>query len=268
MNERLFLKILLVLFSGLIAAELLLVMLFGLRLELILLCFIIVTALTGILYVGRLLSMEIADIDSVSMRRAKQKSIDIMQDRLKEYTVDEEFLGASALGREKGNHQKQSSNKEYINSNVSTAPNTGSIEEAIRAHAGMYGGLRELLKEMEKIDETSFDRLVKKVGIGRVSREVVINRILQMLDEERDSTKSIAEEQPAMPGFSLDRESFDLYIQRNMSSSESEHESTDNGFSVELDQEGLSRGTGAMPEDFSHDPQAVFSKLKKSGSNS
>jgi len=268
MNERLFLKILLVLFSGLIAVEMLLVMLFGLRLELILLCFIIVIALTGILYVGRLLSMESTDIDSVSMRRAKQKSIDIMQDRLKEYTVDEEFLGATALSREHGNHQKQSINEEHIDSKVYTAPNTGSIAETIRAHAGIYGGLGELLKEIEKIDESSFDRLVKKVGIGRVSREEVINRIIQMLDDERDVTKSIAEKQPALAGFSLDRESFDLYIQRNMSSSESEHESADKGFSVELDQEGLSRGTGAMPEDFSHDPKAVFSKLKKSGSNS
>ena len=47
MNERFFLKILLVLFCGLIAAEVLVVSLFGLKLELILLCFIVASALTG-----------------------------------------------------------------------------------------------------------------------------------------------------------------------------------------------------------------------------
>ena len=55
MNERFFLKLLLALFAGLIVAEVVVVALFGLRLELILLCFIVVAALTGIAFVVRLL---------------------------------------------------------------------------------------------------------------------------------------------------------------------------------------------------------------------
>ena len=55
MNERFFLKLLLALFSGLIAAELLVVGLFGLRLELIMLLFILAAALTGMVIVARLL---------------------------------------------------------------------------------------------------------------------------------------------------------------------------------------------------------------------
>ena len=72
MNERFFLKLLLFLFTGLIVAEALVVALFGLRLELILLCFIVVAALTGITFVVRLLLGERKEIDSVSMRRAMQ----------------------------------------------------------------------------------------------------------------------------------------------------------------------------------------------------
>jgi hypothetical protein len=44
MNDRFFLKLLLALFAGLIAAEVLVVVLFGLRLELILFCFILTSS--------------------------------------------------------------------------------------------------------------------------------------------------------------------------------------------------------------------------------
>lgn len=100
MNERVFLKLLLVLFAGLIAAEVLVVVLFGLRLELILLCFIVVAALTGIAFVVRLLQGDRREIETVSMRRAMQKSGGIMQERLGDYAVDEEFMGGkTARGR-------------------------------------------------------------------------------------------------------------------------------------------------------------------------
>ena len=96
-NERLLLKLLLALFSGLIAAELLVVALFGFRLELMLFCFILAAALTGILVVVRLLGQQRSDIDSVSARRVKAKRSDVMRDRLKDYGVDEEFLGGSGV---------------------------------------------------------------------------------------------------------------------------------------------------------------------------
>jgi hypothetical protein len=268
MNERFFLKLLLVLFSGLIFAELLVVLFFGLKLELILLCFILVAALTGIVFIVRLLFTERKAIDSVSMRRAKEKSNDIMQDRLKEYTVDEEFLGPKFLNRRTGDFQESSFQEHFASAKESILPIADPVEKAIRGHAEMYGGLGELLKAIEKIDEPSFDRLVRTAGFGRVSREEIMHRIALMADKERDSGKSIEENRATLPGFSLDRESFDLYIQRNMSSSESEQESADKGLSVELDQEALSKGTGTMPEDFSHDPKAVFSKLNKPGSRS
>jgi len=268
MNERIFLKLLLALFSGLIAAEVLVVVLFGLRLELILLCFIVVAALIGIAFVVRFLFAERAnDIDSVSMRRAKEKKTDIMQDRLKEYDVDEEFLGGKALNRGKWNPQKpslaHSSGREEP-----VLPVTASIEEAIRVHAEMYGGLGELLQMIEKIDDASFDRLVKKVGFGDVSREEVILKITLMTNGNSKACESDREEKCVLEGHSMDRESFDEYIQRCMNVADEESESADNGFSVELDSVALSRGTGAMPADFSHDPKAVFSKLNKPGASS
>ena len=109
MNERLFLKLLLALFSGLIVAELFVVLFFGFRLELLLFWFILAVAFSGILVVIRLLGQQRTEIDSVSSRRAKMKRSDVMRDRLIEYSVDEEFLGAESFTQGKGDQQKPSS---------------------------------------------------------------------------------------------------------------------------------------------------------------
>ena len=251
MNERFFLKILLVLFCGLIAAEVLVVALFGLKLELILLCFIVVAALTGILFVLRLLLAERNDIDSVSMRRAKEKSSGIMQDHLKEYSVDEEFLGGK--------------DKHRAGSEEPVLPVRESIEDAIRVHAEMYGGLGELLQMIEKIDDASFERFVKQVGFGEISREEVMLKITFMTNGELNAAECNRVEQSIIEGHSMDKASFDDYIRRCMNVSDEESESADKGFSVELDSAALSKGTVPMPTDFSHDPKAVFSKLNKPG---
>ena len=183
MNERFFLKMLLILFAGLIAAEVLVVAIFGLRLELILLCFIVAAALTGIAFVVRLLLGERTEIDSVSMRRAREKRGGVMQDRLRDYGVDEEFLGGKTLKRPKGNAPASVLSEQLRGGSNQPAVPAVSIEEAIRVHAEMYGGLGELLKLMKKIDEASFGRLVQKAGLGDLSREEVMIKIGLMVQE-------------------------------------------------------------------------------------
>ncbi len=108
MTERLFLKLLLTLFSSLLAAELLLVLLFGFRLDLIAFAFVIAVALTGIVIVVHLMAQPRPEIDSVSARRAKAKRSDVMRDRLSAYTVDEEFLGGKRFTESPISHQAPS----------------------------------------------------------------------------------------------------------------------------------------------------------------
>jgi hypothetical protein len=268
MNERVFLKLLLFLFAGLIAAEALVVALFGLRLELILLCFIVAAALTGIVFVVRLLQGERSEIDSVSKRRAMQKRGGIMQDRLKEYEVDEEFIGGKTVKRPKGRSASPVDSGLQGSSSLSAAPVTVSIEEAIRVHAEMYGGLGQLLQMLENIDEASFGRLVQKAGLGDLSREEVLLKITCMVEEHSFSGASAGEKPCILEGHSMDRESFDEYIRRCMNGAEEDAESADNGFSVELDGAALSKGAGVPPADFSHDPKSVISSLKRAGEQS
>ena len=270
MNERFFLKLLLVLFAGLIAAEVLVVVLFGLRLELILFCFIVAAALTGIAFVVRLLLGERTQIDSVSMRRAREMRDGVMQERLGEYGVDEEFLGGKVVRRPKGSVSRSAlSQQRPVSSSQSAAPVTVSIEEAIRVHAEMYGGLGQLLQMIENIDEAAFGRLVQKAAMGDLSRKEVMLKIALMVDESSLSGGADGEAEGESPcileGHSMDRESFDDYIRRCMNGAGEESESADKGFSVELDGEALSRGSGVPSADFSHDPKSVISSLKRAG---
>lgn len=267
MGDRFFLKLLLFLFAGLITAELLVVTVYGFRLELILFAFIIAVALTGIVIVSSLLLREGSDIESVSMRRLRQKSAGIMQDRLKDYSVDHEFMGEHASRGANVSAEAPAFSAPAGNNEMKASTGTVMLDELIRQVAGMYGGFGTLLRAVEQLDNAAFKRQMAKAGFGSsgsFSREEVIERLIQMTEGEclnnRDESGSSGEKECVIDGFSLDSESFDLYIQRSMSSTESDGE---DGFCVELDSEALSKRAGAMPPDFSHDPQAVFSKLKK-----
>lgn len=268
MNDRFFLKLLLVLFAGLIAAEVLVVALFGLRLELILLCFIVAAALTGIAFVVRLLQGERTEMDSVSMRRAMLKRGGIMQDRLKEYDVDEEFIGGKTVRPSKGKAKTSTPSELRSGSTMREAPETVSMEETIRVHAEMYGGLGQLLKMMENIDEASFGRLAQKAGMGDLSREEVMLKITCMIDEHSFSDRAADEKPCILEGHTMERESFDDYIRRCMNGAEEDSESADKGFSIELDGAALSKRGGVPPADFSHDPKSVISSLKRAGEQS
>jgi len=270
MNERLFLVLLLALFLGLFAAELLVVAWFGFRLELILFCFIMAVSLTGILVVVRLLLQQPPEIDSVSKRRAKEKRLDIMQDRLKNYSVDDEFLGRESVTQGKGNSPELPMTEKR--GKHCTGETTSSIERAIRVHADRYGGLGQLLQMMEKIDELSFSRLVTNVGFGEVSREEVLVTIARMIEGDSRFMSDVVEREgertSVLDGHSMERESFDEYIRRCMVGAEDVDERGDKGFSVELDSSALARGTSVPPADFSHDPKSVMSSLKRAGAQS
>ncbi len=271
MNERFFLKLLLALFSALVAAELFLVLLFGLRLELILLCFIMATAFTGIAIVVRLLSQQRGEVDSVSTRRAREKRNDIMRERLREYSVDEEFLGAETFRNVRGDSPAAPMSETQRSTSPPAVETVVSVEQAIRVHAEMYGGLGLLLQMMEKIDDTSFGRLVKKAGFGELSREEVMLKITLMVAEESPSMRGVAESDQErsciLEGYSMERESFDDYIRRSMNGAEGDAECAD-GFSVKLDGAALSRASGTPPADFSHDPALIISSLKRAGATS
>jgi len=264
MNERLFLKLLLALFSSLMVAELLVALRFGFRLELMLFCFIMALALTGILVVARLLGQQRTEIDSVSARRAAAKRSGLMRDRLRDYAVDEEFLGGESFARSTKRVEDSPLREALHRAKPFADDSATTIEESIKLHAAMYGGLEPLRQMMESIDEASLVRLVKKAGFGDLSREEVMVRITLMI--EQDGQNLEGERSSALENHSMEKESFDDYIQRCMGGT-GDADCAD-GFSVELDSAALAKGAGVPPTDFSHDPKAAISRLKRAGSDS
>lgn len=267
MNERLFLKLLLALFSVLLVAEPLLALLYGFRLELMLFSFLIAVALIGILVTLRFLLPQRAEIDSVSARRAKARRSDVMRDRLKAYSIDEEFLGGESFTRQKG-REAEPPPADSHSSRKPQGESMATLEEAIKAHARMYGGLVELLRMMEKLDEIAFRQLVKKAGLGQISREEVIIKITLMLQAQSsplpDGDDCEDEEPSIMPGHTLDKESFDDYIRRCMSGA-GDDEKCAEGISVDLNDAALLQAKGSPPEDFEHNPKSVIASLKRAG---
>ena len=83
-----------------------------------------------------------------------------MKDLLAGYEVDEEFLRDRQV-----KPQERKSN---------TASSAMPLEQAIRAHADLFGGLEKLHEAIERFDEKAFQDLAGKAGISGVSRVEVL----------------------------------------------------------------------------------------------
>jgi len=254
MDERLTGKLLFALSASLLAAELAVAAFGGMDTAWMLLAFFVYVALCGMLFAGGMMrGSDGSAIESVSMRRARAFQEEGMKDLLAGYDVDEEFL--------QGRQAKPQAGKS--NPSFSGMP----LEQAIRAHADLFGGLEKLHEAIERFDEKAFQELAGKAGISGVSRVEVLEKIRLMACGEKEEIRENVSRslEDTIKAFSLDRGSFDDYIRRCMTSPDRGDEAGDDGFTVDLDVAGLSQGSSAPPSDWSHDPKSVIAKLKKPG---
>lgn len=255
MDERLTGKLVFALSAGLLAAELAIAAFGGMDTGWMLLAFVIYVALGGMLLAAGMMREPVGGsaIESVSMRRARALQDEGMKDLLAGYDVDEEFL-----------HGRQVK-PQPVKSNIAFSEMP--LEQAIRAHADLFGGLEKLHEAIERFDEKAFSELARKAGIAGVSRVQVMEKIRVMACGEKEELRQSVSRSldDTMKAFALDRGSFDDYIRRCMSAPDRGDDSDEEGFSVDLDIAGLSQGSSAPPADWSHDPKAILSKLKKPG---
>jgi len=199
-------------------------------------------------------------IESVSERRARARRDGGMSGISDEYDIDEEFVG-----RSRGWHKPV-----FIKPPVSAAPGVQAeripddeeLKSAVMAYAGMVGGIVSLRETVEAMDEAAFSSMARKAGIRGVNRTRALSLIVELLSVE--STEKSSDE-PAL-SLSIDKESFDDYIRRCMSDSETcadEEESSD--LSAGLGAGGFPSMPSTPPSDFSHDPKAVMSRLNRQG---
>lgn len=255
MDERLTGKLLFALSAVLLVAELAVAAFGGMDTGWMLLVLVIYVALCGMMFSAGMMREQGggAAIESVSMRRARAMREEGMKDLLAGYEVDEEFL--------RGRQAKPQEGK------PNAAPSSMPLEQAIRAHADLFGGLEKLHEAIERFDEKAFQELAGKAGISGVSRVEVMEKIRMMACGEKEEIRENVSRslEDTIKAFSLDRGSFDDYIRRCMTSPDRGDEAGDDGFTVDLDVAGLSQGSSAPPSDWSHDPKSVIAKLKKPG---
>lgn len=254
MDERLTGKLLFTFSAALLLAELVIAAFGGMDAGWMLLAFFVYVGCSGMLFAGGMMREgDGSAIESVSMRRARAMREEGMKDLLEGYDVDEEFLG-------------RRSSKPKAGSAGGGLPPVH-LEQAIRAHADLFGGLDKLHEALERLDEQAFLPLARKADIEGVSRVEVMEKIRVMASGEKDDlSESVCRSlDDTIKAFALDRGSFDDYIKRCMTSPDRSDDSGDDGFSVDLDIAGLSQGSSAPPTDWSHDPKAIFAKLKKPG---
>jgi len=250
MNERLAAGLLAGISVALIGAETTLVALYGFDTGLILFCLALYAGAAGLLFsLKLLLDGGGSRIESVSDRRARAMRGDAAA-RLKGYEVDDEFLGHGRGG------QKPTAS-------VGRTLDDEALKEAVASYAPMAGGLAKLCETLDSIDEDAFRTMSRKLGIAGVTRDRALAVVRELMDagnagNERDEAPSLS--------ISLDRESFDDYIRRSMTDKDTgDDDDKGGGFSVGLDAADLSSRPSEPPTDFSHDPKAVFAKIKRPG---
>uniref|UniRef100_Q3APT8 Uncharacterized protein n=1 Tax=Chlorobium chlorochromatii (strain CaD3) TaxID=340177 RepID=Q3APT8_CHLCH len=251
MNERVFLKILLTLLSSGAIAEVMVVLLLGWHGEALLFVFFMSCFAVAIaLVLHKLYGTAEASgaIESVSARRVRAMQSEELRSRLGAYSVDDEFLAGTPL-------RAKSTSSTYEKSDV---------EAMIRKFAPHVGGLSRLLQMVQERDEASFAAVAKQAGLANVERQTVIDYIHIMLNAEKEcesNTKS-GEATSPLTEFTMERESFDSYIQRCMSGEGDDGDLSDE-LSVGLENPLTPKSVGIPPSDFSHSPTSIMESLKK-----
>ncbi|RXK84457.1 hypothetical protein EST62_09520 [Chlorobaculum sp. 24CR] len=259
MNQRLAAGLLAGLSVALVAAETL-ALLAGLDARTMLLFLSLYAGLVGLLFALRTLSEGRREVvESVSERRARARRDGLVGNLLDDYEIDDEFLGRGV--------RKPKSAKASV-SPASSAPaepllDDEALKSAVRAYAGMAGGIAALRETIEAMDDSAFSSMARKAGMGGVTRARALSVVVELVSVE---SASRSDEAPAL-SLSIDKESFDDYIKRCMSDPDTcvDEEANDSeGFSVGLDAEGLSAMPSTPPTDFVHDPKAVMNRFNRS----
>jgi hypothetical protein len=261
MNQRLASGVLAGLSVTLIAVEILVAVFGGFDLRWMVLFLSIYAGLVGLLFGLRTLADGSREaIESVSERRARARRDSSMGGILDDYDIDEEFVGRSR-GWHKPVFIKPSGSSSSADQK-GQVPDDEELKSALMAYAGMAGGLVTLRETIEAMDETAFSSMARKAGMAGVSRTRALSVVVELVSAENTAKSS---DGPAL-SLSIDKESFDDYISRCMSDTETcADEEESEGFSVGLDTGGFSSMPGTPPTDFSHDPKSVMSRLNRKG---
>ncbi len=261
MDERLIARIVIGLSVLLVVSEIGVVVLYGVRFELLFLPFVIFLAGLGAVFGLVLLKGSRPEIESVSTRRARAKKDEKVRKLLEGYEVDEEFLP----GRRKSAKKVTGAGNTNVPAVAKTYPRTQPaaekgdpferIDPKIRTLAEGFGGYQEMVQKIGVMDSVAFKRLQYVMNMQGTTKEEVLLPVKKALAQAARSRSGVRRE--------LDHEEMNAYIEQTLSGKN--HEPPD-GKTRYLDINANDFGgmSAPPPGGFSHKPRDVIEHFKES----
>ena len=261
MGERLIARIVIGLSVLLVVSEIGVVMLYGVRFELLFLPFVIFLASLGAVFGLVLLKGSRPEIESVSSRRARAKKDEKVRKLLEGYDVDEEFLP----GRRKAARKTAGVSNAGVPAVSKTYPRTqpaveksdpfGRIDPKLRTLAEGFGGYREMVQKIEAMDTVAFKRLQYVTNMQGTPKDQLLGPVKKALAQAAGNRRGVRRE--------LDHDEMNTYIEQTLSGKN--HEPPD-GKTRYLDINANDFGgmSAPPPGGFSHKPRDVIEHFKES----
>ncbi len=262
MGERLFAKIVVGLSVLLIISELVLIVLFGIRFELIFLPFVVFLASVGILIGLTFLKGVRPEIESVSSRRARAMKDEKVRKLLDGYEVDEEFLP----GRWKKKKQRQQ--KQQVREAGHAGPFSrpvmpedqgdpfADLDPKLHKIAKGFGGFEQMIYKVEAMDTVAFKRLQYTLDMQGVDKNQLLQPVREALSKAARGCSGLRK--------SLDHEEMEEYMEQVTTGRKAGGNGAEKTYSLDIDMNDIAGRVPPPPDEFSHKPRDVIDRFKKS----
>ncbi len=265
MNERLVSRLLILLSALLLIAELVLVLLYGVRLDMLLLPVICYVGGVGMLMGFTYLKGKRPEVESVSMRRQRAMQDELVRKRLEGYEVDEEFLPG---GHKKHSPVKPPAAQQPSSPSANPPVSAGrgvpdedpfkDVEPYLRELAESFGGYSIMIQRVLSMDDVAYKRMLYSLGMEMMEREAFLAPL-------KSAMEKIVRKQGSSLRSSLDHEGMDSYIADVLAGRDSSP--GQGGGTIDLGRDIPSGGSATPPSEFSHTPRSVLDQFKRSLKN-
>lgn len=262
MSERFVARIIIALSVLLIVSEIVVIVLYGIRFELVFLPFVIFLASLGVVFGITLLKGRRPEIESVSTRRARAMKDDKVRKLLDGYEVDEEFLP----GRRKKNKravQKQQNGTPEAREAISRPVSHGTVRDPFEgidpkvfSLAEGFGGFEQMVQKIEAMDAVAFKRLQYALDMQQIDKHQLLQPVKKALARAAGGGVGLREE--------LDHGEMEEYMEQTLTGRKPESAGDNPTYYLDIAMDDLGGRMAPPPGEFSHKPGDVIDHFKKS----
>ena len=263
MSERFFARVIVGLSVLLIVSEIVVITLYGIRLELVFLPFVIFLASLGVLFGITLLKGKRSEIESVSTRRARAMKDEKVRKLLDGYEVDEEFLP----GRRKKKKKPQDKQEKQQVASPSVAETFSrpvmpdkqedpfeELDPQLQKLAESFGGYDQMLRKIEAMDTVAFKRLQYTLDMQGVDKNELLQPVRTALAKAAGGNSGLRER--------LGHEEMEEYMEQIMTGKKPRSEDDNKTCSLDIRMDDVAGMVPPAPDDFSHKPGDVINRFK------